>query len=890
MRTEEPRAVLLRDYAPPAFLIDEVTLEVELDPTATRVRSKLKVRRNPASKTPKAPLVLDGQKLTLHEVKLDGENLSPNAYQVDGQHLTVHDTPESFTLETVTTCSPEANTALTGLYLSNGIYCTQCEAEGFRRITYYLDRPDVMAVFRTRIVADEKKLPVLLSNGNLVKEGRLKDGRHFAEWHDPFPKPAYLFALVAGNLAHVEDRFKTMSGREVTLRIFVEPGNEDRCGYAMEALKRSMRWDEETFGREYDLDIFMIVAVSAFNMGAMENKGLNVFNDKYVLARPDTATDVDYAAIEAIIAHEYFHNWTGNRITCRDWFQLCLKEGLTVFRDQEFTSDMRSRPVKRISDVRLLRSHQFPEDQGPLAHPVRPDSYIEINNFYTATVYEKGAELCRMIHTLVGPKHFRKGMDLYFERHDGEAATVEDFLKALADGAKIDLTQFRRWYSQSGTPEVLVSGRYDAARETYTLKMTQVCAATPGQPIKDPYHIPIAVGLVGPDGKDMPLQLDGEEKAGAQNTKSQNTKSKTRVLSLTERTQTFRFRNVAEKPVPSLLRGFTAPVTLTANLKERDWVFLMAHDSDPFNRWEAAQRYASRLLIANVEAIRSGGRMRRGIAFAEMMASVLTDRKLDPDFVAQMIMLPGEQTVAQLIGKDVDVDAIHEAREALRLSVAAEAEKELRRAYDRMRIDGPYRPDAADAGRRALRNTCLAYLATLEGGVALAAGHFADADNMTDQIGGLGVLANIDCPERLQALDRFYEQWKGDHLVMDKWLTIQATSSLPGTLGEVKRLLGHPAFTIRNPNKVRALITSFATANQVRFHAGDGAGYALVADKVLELDALNPQVAARLLGAFKSWRQFDAKRRTAMSRQLKRIAETEGISRDVFEIATKTLA
>jgi len=881
MRTEEPRAVLLKDYAPPAYLIDTVSLEVELDPAATRVHSRLKMRANPASGG--GPLVLDGEKLTLHEVRLNGETLSPNAYQVDGRHLTIPELPAGeFTLETVTTCGPEANTALTGLYLSSGIYCTQCEAQGFRRITYYLDRPDAMAVFTTRIVADQKAAPVLLSNGNLVKAGKLSGGKHFAEWHDPFPKPAYLFALVAGRLGHVEDKFVTMSGREVTLRIFVEPGNEDRCAYAMEALKRSMRWDEEAFGREYDLDIFMIVAVSSFNMGAMENKGLNVFNDKYILARPDTATDADYASIEAIIAHEYFHNWTGNRITCRDWFQLCLKEGLTVFRDQEFTSDMRSRAVKRIADVRLLRSHQFPEDQGPLSHPVRPDSYIEINNFYTATVYEKGAELCRMIHTLVGPKRFRKGMDLYFERHDGEAATVEDFLQSLADGAKIDLTQFKRWYSQSGTPEVLVSGRYDSARETYTLKVTQVCAATPGQPVKEPYHIPIAVGLVGPDGKDMALQLDGEQKSG----------TKTRVLNLTERTQTFRFLNVPEKPVPSLLRGFTAPVTLSSNLKERDYVFLMAHDSDPFNRWEAAQRYASGLLIANVEAIRTGGKRRRGTAFAEMMRTVLADRKLDPDFVAQMILLPGEQAIAQLIGKDVDVDAIHEARETLRVAISADVRDELKKTYDRMKVEGPYSPEAGHAGRRALRNACLGYLASLPdgSGVALAAAHFDGADNMTDQIAALAILANIDVPERAHALESFYEQWKGDHLVMDKWLSIQATSSLHRALDDVKSLLRHPAFTIRNPNKVRALITSFATANQVRFHGADGAGYALVADKVLELDALNPQVAARLLGAFKSWRQFDRKRRSLMSRQLERIVGTEGISRDVYEIASKTLA
>ena len=883
MRAEDPRPIQLKDYAPPAFLVDDVKLDIELDPLATRVRATMTMRRNPAAKSTSASLVLDGQKLKLLGVKLNGETLSANAYQVDAESLRVHDLPDgAFTFETLTTCGPEANTQLLGLYLSNEIYCTQCEAEGFRRITYYPDRPDVMAVFTTRIVADEKVASVLLSNGNLTKSGKLPGGKHFAEWHDPHPKPAYLFALVAGNLAQVEDKFVTTSGRKVTLRIFVERGNEDRCAYAMDALKRSMRWDEEAYGREYDLDIFMIVAVSAFNMGAMENKGLNIFNDKYILARPDTATDTDYASIEAIIAHEYFHNWTGNRITCRDWFQLCLKEGLTVFRDQEFTSDMRSRPVKRISDVRLLRSHQFPEDQGPLAHPVRPDSYIEINNFYTATVYEKGAELCRMIHTLAGPKRFRKGMDLYFERHDGEAATVEDFLNALSDGAKLDLTQFRLWYAQAGTPEILTSGRYDAARETYTLKVSQVCAPTPGQKHKEPYHIPIAVGLVGPDGKDMVLQLDGEEKA----------KGTTRVLNLTTRSETFRFRNVGERPVPSLLRGFTAPVTLTTNLKERDWVFLMGHDSDPFNRWEAAQRYATGLMVSMVQAIQTGGRMRKGDAFAEMMRSLLKSKKFDPDFVAQMIQLPGEQTIAQIVRENVDVEAIHTAREHLRLSLAVACEKELRSAYDRCRIEGPYSPEAAHAGRRALRNICLSYLAILPsgGGVALANKHYADADNMTDQIAALGVLANIDCPERVVALASFYQQWKDDHLVMDKWLAIQATSSLPDTLANVYTLLQHPAFTIRNPNKVRALITSFATANQLRFHASDGAGYALVADKVLELDSLNPQVAARLLGAFKSWRQFEPKRRKQMSRHLTRIASVEGISRDVFEIATKTLA
>ena len=883
MRNEDPRTIRLADYAAPAFLIDEVKLDVALDPKATRVHSTLSVRRNPDGKTADAPLILDGEKLTLHEVKLNGETVSPNRYQVDEAQLTLFDMPEgTFTLEVVTTCAPEENTALTGLYLSSDIYCTQCEAQGFRRITYFPDRPDVMATYRTRIEASKEEAPVLLSNGNLEASGDLEGGRHFAEWHDPFPKPSYLFALVGGKLGHVEDTFTTMSGREVTLRIYVEPGNEDRCAYAMEALKRSMKWDEERFGREYDLDIFMIVAVSAFNMGAMENKGLNVFNDKYVLARADTATDADYAAIEAIIAHEYFHNWTGNRITCRDWFQLCLKEGLTVFRDQEFTSDMRSRPVKRISDVKLLRAHQFPEDGGPLAHPVRPDSYIEINNFYTATVYEKGAELCRMIHTLAGPERFRKGMDLYFDRHDGEAATVEDFVSSLAEGAGLDLTQFMRWYSQSGTPEVLASGSYDAVQKSYTLTLSQICPPTPGQPKKEPYHIPVAMGLVGPDGRDMALQLEGEDApAGTSH-----------VLNLTQREQTFRFVNVAAKPVPSLLRGFSAPVKLNANLKERDLVFLMTHDSDPFNRWEAAQRYATGLLMSLVGAQSNGEKNRQGTAFAEMIGKLLADTSLDPDYVAQMIVLPSEQTIAQMIGKNVDPDAVHNARETLRASIAAQLRGEFARAYDEFRVEGPYSPDAAHAGRRALRNACLAYLAAVPGdneGVALALTHYKQSTNMTDAMAALTVLSNVEGPEHDEALADFYERWKDDHLVVDKWLTLQALSTRPDTLAQVKRLTGHPAFNIKSPNKVRALITGFASANQVRFHAKDGEGYEFVADKVLELDRLNPQVAARMLGSFKSWREFEPARREKMEAALKRIAETQGLSRDVYEIATKTL-
>ncbi len=880
MKTEEPRPVLLKEYRPPAFLVDTVSLDVSLDPDKTEVRSLLTMRRNPDADG-EGPLVLDGEHLTLKEVRVNDERLGENQYQVDDTSLTIAELPDTFTLSTLTNCAPAANTALTGLYQSNGIFCTQCEAEGFRRITYYLDRPDVMAEFRTRIVSDRTLAPVLLSNGNCVATGETDDGRHFAEWHDPFKKPAYLFALVAGDLAVVEDTFHTMTGRDVTLRIFVEPGNEDRCDYAMDALKRSMKWDEEVFGREYDLDIFMIVAVSAFNMGAMENKGLNVFNDKYVLARPDTATDADYAAIESIIAHEYFHNWTGNRITCRDWFQLCLKEGLTVFRDQEFTSDQRSRSVKRIADVRLLRTHQFPEDGGPLAHPVRPDSYIEINNFYTATVYEKGAELVRMIHTLLGPDRFRKGMDLYFDRHDGEAATVEDFLTSLADGGEEDLTSFKRWYAQAGTPEVLIAGKWDAAAKTYTLKMSQICPPTPGQPTKEALPIPIALGLLDPRGNEIALQLDGDRAPGGTS----------RVVTLTEREQVFTFSNVAEQPVPSLLRGFTAPVKLNAQQNERDWTFLMAHDTDPFNRWEAGQKYASAILVANVEAIQKGNKERAGNAFADIIKNLLADSTLEPEFVAQIITLPAEQTLAQTIAKNVDVDAIHDARNGLKASIAKTLSDVFRAAYDRFKVTGAYSPDAESAGRRTLRNVCLSYLmaASNPEGLQLAVEQFNTADNMTDQIAALALLTNHDGPERSQALSAFHDRWAEDHIVIDKWFALQATSTRESALDDVKQLTSHPVFSLSNPNKVRALIGSFASANQVRFHAADGSGYTYISDKVLELDRLNPQVAARMLGAFRSWRQFDVTRQTLIRDALQKVVDTPGISQDVYEIASKSL-
>jgi aminopeptidase N len=882
MRDESPRPVRLAEYRPPAFLVDDVFLEVELDPNATRVRGRLSMRRNPAYGEADAPLVLDGEKLELEAVRLDGEPLSPNRYQVDDRHLTVADVPDAFTLETVSRCDPQANTALSGLYLSNGIFCTQCEAEGFRRITWFPDRPDVMATYRTRIVAPDD-VPVLLSNGNCVETGRLADGRHFAEWRDPFRKPSYLFALVAGRLGHVEDRFTTASGRDVTLRIFVEPGNEPRCAYAMDALKRAMRWDEERFGREYDLDIFMIVAVSAFNMGAMENKGLNVFNDKYILADPSTATDADYAGIETVVAHEYFHNWTGNRITCRDWFQLCLKEGLTVFRDQEFTSDLHSRAVKRIEDVRTLRARQFPEDQGPLAHAVRPDSYIEINNFYTPTIYEKGAEIVRMIATLAGRERFRAGMDCYFARHDGEAATVEQFLAALADGSGLDLSRFPLWYAQSGTPRVEATGVYDPAERAYALTLTQSCPATPGQPAEDkqPVPIPVAVGLVGPDGADLPLRLDGE--AGSSGT--------TRVLALTERTRTFRFRDVAAPPVPSLLRGFSAPVQVSVARSAADWRLLMTHDSDPFNRWEAVQTFATERLIVDVAALRGGSAPDSHPELVEAFAALLADGAGDPSFAALALTLPGEATIAQAIGRDVDTDAIHAAREALRAEIGDALRAAFRETYARSRPEGPYSPDAEQAGLRALRNASLAYLVAAPGGegVALALNQFAEADNMTDQIAALGLVAHTDCAERQATLDSFEARWRSDPLVLDKWFAVQATAPLAGTLDRVMALRGHPAFSMANPNRVRALIGSFA-ANPVGFNAGDGAGYRFVANAVRTLDAANPQVAARLLGAFRSWRQMEPVRQAHMRAALEEVAGTEGLSRDVYEIATRTLA
>ena len=881
MRTEEHRPIRLQDYRPPDWLIETVALDVSLDRQATRIRSRLKVKPNATAAAP-APLVLDGEELKLVSLALDSKPLPAESFVATPDRLTIAQPPHrAFELEIETVVDPTANTQLMGLYRAGNTYCTQCEAEGFRRITYFLDRPDVMAIYTTRIEADRAEAPVLLANGNLIEQGTHADGkRHFAVWHDPFPKPCYLFAMVGGDLARVSDTFTTMSGRSVDLAIYVEPSKEDRCGYAMDSLKRAMRWDEDVFGREYDLDIFMIVAVSAFNMGAMENKGLNVFNDKYVLASPESATDTDYASIEAVIAHEYFHNWTGDRITCRDWFQLCLKEGLTVYRDQEFSADQRSRAVERISDVRGLRAHQFVEDAGPLAHPVRPELYHEINNFYTSTVYDKGAEVVRMIKALLGPDLFRKGMDLYFTRHDGEAATVEQFVQCFADASGRNFFgQFMRWYSQAGTPEVKVAPHYDAAAKTYRLDITQTVPPTPGQPTKLPMVIPLAIGLVGRSGADLPLMFEGRPLDRG-------------VLTLTQANQSFLLTGIAERPIPSLNRGFSSPIKLAVPIEADDLRFLAAHDADPFNRWQAVQTLAMAQLTANVAAMRAGATPRDDEGLLAALGAVLADAKLEPAFIALMLAPPSEADIAREIGHDVDPDSVYAARAALRAAIGTRHAARLGELYARSNSGEPYRPDAAGAGRRSLKNTCLDLLTATAKDDTIARAHsqYRSADNMTDRIAALGTLSLHDRPERTAALEDFYGRYADDPLIIDKWLALQAAIPEPATLDRVRALTGHPAFSMANPNRVRALIGAFAQGNQTQFNRLDGAGYDFVADVVLALDPKNPQVAARLMGAFRSWRALEVRRRARAETTLRRVAAAPSLSRDVHDIVARTLA
>ena len=863
MREPQPNTIYLKDYTPPAFLVDTIDLDVDIREDHALVAARLAVRRNPASPDPKAPLVLDGDEIELVSVSIDGALLRQNAFQKNAERLSIPGVPRVFTLETLSRINPQKNTKLEGLYATQCGFVTQCEAEGFRRITWFMDRPDVMARYTTTIHADKAKYPVLLSNGNPAGAGDEPGGRHWAKFDDPFPKPSYLFAMVAAKLEVIEDIFVTRSGKKAQLAVYVEPGKLDQADWTMDCLKRAMKWDERRFGLELDLDHYKIVAVGDFNSGAMENKGLNIFNTKYVLARPDTATDTDYLNIDRVVAHEYFHNWTGDRVTCRDWFQLSLKEGLTVFRDQEYGADTYSRAVTRIQEVRMLRAAQFPEDAGPMAHPVRPQSYMEIRNFYTMTVYEKGAEVVRMQHTLLGEGKFQAGMRMYFQRHDGQAVTTDDFVQAMQDASGIDLTLFRRWYEQAGTPALECIGGYDPTARTFTLDVKQSCPPTPHQETKLPFHIPLAIGLVGPGGEE--LLPDG-----------------TRVLSVTEPAQRFVFENVAAKPVPSLLRRFSAPVILKYDYAEADLVHLMAHDSDPFNRWEAGQRLATAIVLDQA------GEPSR--AFLDACARVLADAGRDPAFAAEALALPSEAFLAEQLDV-VDPEALHAARNRLRRATAEALKNELLAAYRAYAVEGPYSPDAASAGKRALRNLCLGTLMELDTSDIRALCHeqYAQSDNMTESFAALGFLANCDCIERAKALESFYDRWKDEPLVVDKWLAVQATSRLPGTLARVRELLGHPAFDLKVPNKVYALIRAFS-ANHVRFHAADGGGYAFLADQVIALNAINPQVAARMARGFDRWRKFDAKRQANAILQLERIRDSEGLTRDVAEIVTKALA
>lgn len=876
MKPETPQAIQLRDYRPVPYLIDAVELDISLAPATTRITAKLSMRPNPASAGHDAPLVLDGETISFVEGAIDGVMLDTSQVSLNQSGLTIAKVPQRpFTLTIVNTCNPGANTALSGLYMSNGIYCTQCEAEGFRRITYFYDRPDVMARFAVRLEAEKREFPVLLSNGNLHDVGEIGgNGRHFAVWVDPFPKPCYLFALVAGDLAAVTDLYTTASGRKVDLGIYVEKGKEDRCAWAMDSLKAAMRWDETAFGREYDLDVFNIVAVPHFNMGAMENKGLNIFNDKYILALPETATDTDYVNVEAIIAHEYFHNWTGNRITCRDWFQLCLKEGLTVFRDQEFTSDMRSRAVKRIGDVKTLRARQFPEDGGPLAHPVRPSSYIEISNFYTPTVYEKGSEICRMMKMLIGEAAFRKAMDLYFARHDGEAATVEDFVACMADASGRDLAQFFTWYEQAGTPQVVAEGRYDGAAKTYDLTVEQRTVPTPGQPDKQPLHIPLGIGLVGPSGEDLPLDLEGTGILNAP------------LIELRTQKQNFRFRNVAKRPVLSINRGFSAPIQITTNNAAPEELFLMGHDGDSFNRWEAGQMRGRALIL---EYLR-GAQTARDIAdYAGALRAILDDGTVDDAFKALMLGLPTEADIAAAIGHDVDTDAVLAARDGVRQGLGEALAPRLRQIWAETTEHGSYRPDPASTARRALRFAALQFLifGDRPGGIARALKELDCPASMTAEIGALGALVQADCSERFAALDAFHARHAADHLLVDKWFMLNAQCVGAGAAARVEALTRHPDFNWTTPNRVYGLISAFAAGNPSGFNAADGEGYRVIADAVLRLDGINPQVAARVTTGFRSCRVLDAPRRSAALMEVQRILSSAGLSRDVFEIASR---
>ncbi|TCD14144.1 aminopeptidase N [Oricola cellulosilytica] len=881
MRTETGPVIRLEDYRPSDYLIDTTGLHFTLHPTASKVRAVLAVRRREGVASG-APLVLSGDDLALDALRVDGEAWPDEHHTATPDALTIRNLPDArtFVIEIETILDPSANKQLMGLYRSSDTYCTQCEAEGFRRITYYLDRPDILSVFTVRMEARVEDAPLLLSNGNRIESGLLDNGWHYAVWHDPFPKPSYLFALVAGNLGVVKDSFTTMSGRQVALEIYVEHGKEPRAGYAMDALKRSMRWDEEVFGREYDLDIFMIVAVSDFNMGAMENKGLNIFNDKYVLADARTATDADYANIEAIIAHEYFHNWTGNRITCRDWFQLCLKEGLTVFRDHEFSADQRSRTVKRISEVKLLKAHQFPEDAGPLAHPVRPRRYTEINNFYTATVYEKGSEVVRMIRTILGVEQFRKGLDLYFERHDGDAATIEDFLRAFEDASGMDLGQFSLWYEQPGTPNLIVASEYDAQAQRFTLRVDQKLKPPVEGAPHAPMHIPVKFGLVG----EASVDLTWSAVSGADISED--------VIHLREPRHEIVFYGIAERPVASLLRGFSAPVTVFPEPDDDALTFLARNDPDEYARWQALASLVTRQ-IKNAVAIGmpvSGPVL--GRTACEVLMEIADADGYEPAYRALCLTLPGENDVAREIGDDIDPEVVHAIHRAASRQLGAHGETLFARLYHGLAPNSAYSPDAESAGRRSLRNIALSYLCHARAEIDLAAEAFAAADNMTDRAHALGLLAHLAPTNQatLDALDSFRTEFRDDPIVMDKWLMIQATAPGATTLETVRKLTAEPAFSWDNPNRIRSLIGAFATGNPTGFNRADGEGYRFLCEAIARIDANNPQVSARLLTAMRSWRNLESGRREQARAAMAALAERKNLSRDLKDILERTLA
>ena len=870
MRTENsPKTIYLKDYKVPDYLVEHIRLSFQISDGATTVTNTAKYKRNGASGNDSAPLVLDGEHMELLSVKIDGKDA---LYDKTDSTLTIENAPVSFTLEIVTKFDPAKNTALEGLYKSGDMYCTQCEAQGFRRITYFQDRPDVMTVFTTRVEADKKSFPVLLSNGNLVGEGDVDGGRHFAEWNDPFPKPCYLFALVAGDLKYIQDEFTTMTGRKVDLRIYARDGDQPQCHYAMESLIRSMKWDEDKYGREYQLDKFNIVAVSDFNMGAMENTSLNIFNTALVLAHAETATDMDFYNVEGVIGHEYFHNWTGNRVTCRDWFQLSLKEGLTVFRDQEFSADMNSRSAQRIDDVKTLRSAQYPEDGGPLAHPVRPDSYIEINNFYTTTVYEKGAEVVRMQATLLGPQQYRKGTDLYFGRFDGKAVTCDDFVKCMEDVSRQDLTQFKLWYSQAGTPEVTATSHYDAAEKRFTLSLSQHIPDTPGQTNKKPHHIPVAFGLLNDNGDDL---------------------IGTQILHLKEKQQNFIFENIASRPTPSILRNFSAPVRLITDLSEDDLRFLMVADSDGFNRWEAAQTLTMRLINRMLDQMEGGHNAVTDRAYLETVSTLLDqaleDRE-DKALLARMLALPDHSIISQERSV-IYPEYTHAVLTRIKYDILVECSAKLGTLYKKLNAEKPYKPDAESMAERALKAVVMDIF-TCDGGQlpsALCKKHYFESNNMTDRMMALSGLADTTMPERDEVLADFYKKYKDYPLVIDKWFAVQARAVRQQTLDDIRLLAAHPDFTMKNPNRVRSLYATFAMRNPVIFHARDGSGYQLYGEVILALDKINPQIASRLLTALRDWRRYDTDRQNKMRAVLEKIVGTKDLSPNVYEIANKTL-